>query len=234
EHGAEVMRIAGPHLPSFDSLVINTGFGKRSAFVDLREEDGRETLRTLIRAADVLIDGYRPGALAGRGFSFDDLQDLNPSLVYLTLSAFGETGPWGGRRGYDTYVQAATGLSAEGPDGPTRLPCQPLDYLGGYLGASSVMAALARRAEEGGAWRAELSLGRNAMWLWEWTDALGPESDPPAANPSLEQAAPVLAEMSSEFGQLRAMRPAVLLSETPPEWRAAPVRLGTHPAEWRI
>lgn len=232
EHGAQVMRIAGAHLPSFDSLVINSGFGKRSAFIDLRQEEERETLRTLIRQADVLIDGYRPGALAGRGFSFEELQELNPGIVYLTLSAFGETGPWGGRRGYDTYVQAATGLSAEGPEGPARLPCQPLDYLGGFLGASSIMAALARRAEEGGAWRAELSLARNAMWIWEWTDALGPETNPPTANPSLEEAEPVMAEMDSSFGHLRAMRPAVHLSETPPLWRSAPARLGTHPPEW--
>ena len=233
EHGADVIRIAAPHLPSFDSLVINTGFGKRSAFVDLREETGRKTLRDLIRDADVLIDGYRPGALAGHGFSFAELQALNPSIVYVTLSAFGETGPWGGRRGYDTYVQAATGLAAEGPDGPMRLPCQPLDYLGGYLGASAAMTAMARRAHEGGAWRAELSLARNAMWIWEWTDVLGRESTPPATNPSLEDVAAVMTEMDSEFGHLRAMRPAVRMSETPPFWRSAPVRLGTDAPGWR-
>ncbi|MFK7944421.1 MAG: CoA transferase [Paracoccaceae bacterium] len=232
EHGAEVLRIAGPHLPSFDSLVINTGFGKRSAFVDLRTPHDVDTLRDLIRDADVLIDGYRPGALAARGLSFSELRALNPSIVYVTLSAFGETGPWGGRRGYDTYVQAATGLSAEGADGPTRLPCQPLDYLGGYLGASAAMAALARRSAEGGAWRAELSLARNAMWIWEWTDVLGAEKNAPQANPTPEEVNPIMTEMGSSFGHLHAMRPAVSLSETPPKWRSAPVPLGSHAAEW--
>lgn len=227
-----MLRISAPHLPFFESLVINSGFGKRAAHVDLRTPEGVETLQDLVRGADVLIDGYRPGALAGRGFGFEDLCALNPSIVYVTLSAFGEQGPWGGRRGYDTYVQAATGLSAEGPDGPTRLPCQPLDYLGGFLGASSAMAALARRATEGGAWRAELALARNAMWLWEWTDALGPEADPPAANPSPEEAAPVLEEMESVFGHLSAMRPGVRLSETPPRWRHAPRPLGSDAPVW--
>ena len=232
EHGAEVMRISGPHLPYFDSLVINSGFGKRAAHVDLREEAGRETLRALIRGVDVLIDGYRPGALASRGFSFEDLQALNPGIVYVTLSAFGETGPWGGRRGYDTYVQAATGLSAEGPDGPTRLPCQPLDYLGGYFGASAAMAALARRTKEGGAWRAELALARNAMWIWEWTDRLGEEAKPPLQNPSRDEVADLVVEMPSEFGQVRALGPSLSMSQTPPRFRSAPVRLGSHAPAW--
>ncbi|MEM7213275.1 MAG: CoA transferase, partial [Pseudomonadota bacterium] len=233
EHGAEVLRVGAPHLPSFEGLVINTGFGKRAAFCDLRDAVGRDALAALIREADVLIDGYRPGALAGHGFGLEDLQRLNPELVYLTLSAFGETGPWGGRRGYDTYVQCATGLSQDGPDGPTRLPCQPLDYLSGYLGAASAMVALQRRIEEGGFWRVELALARTAIWVWEMTDLLAHETDPPAANPSLTEVGSIMVEMDSGFGQLRAMRPAVGLSQTPPMWRSAPVPLGSSEAVWR-
>ncbi|MEM9063621.1 MAG: CoA transferase, partial [Pseudomonadota bacterium] len=232
EHGAEVLRIGAPHLPFFEGLVINTGFGKRSAHVDLRTEAGRETLADLIREADVLIDGFRPGAIAGHGFGLDELQRLNPELIYLTLSAFGETGPWGGRRGFDTYVQCATGLTADGPNGPSRLPCQPLDYLSGYFGAAAAMVAARRRIAEGGFWRIELALARTAMWVWEMTDGLPHESDPPTANPSLEEVAPIMQEMQSEFGNLRAMRPAVSLSHTPPQWRSPPVRLGSSSAVW--
>ena len=97
EHGAQVMRIGAAHLPSFDSLVIDTGFGKRAAYVDLREAEGRNTLKNLTQQADILIDGYRPGALARHGFGIDALREMNPSIVYIGLSAFGETGPWGGR-----------------------------------------------------------------------------------------------------------------------------------------
>lgn len=232
EHGAEVLRIGAEHLPSFDGLVINTGFGKRATFCDLRQASGRTALAALIREADVLIDGYRPGALAGHGFGLEDLQQMNPELVYVTLSAFGETGPWGGRRGYDTYVQCATGLSQDGPQGPTRLPCQPLDYLSGYLGAASAMVALRRRMQESGFWRVELALARTAMWLWEMTDLLPVETTPPHANPSLEDAAPIMTDMDSGFGRLRAMRPAVSLSETTPFWRSAPVPLGSSPPVW--
>ncbi len=233
EHGAEVLRVGAEHLPSFEGLVINTGFGKRAAYCDLREPSGREALNALIRDADILTDGYRPGALAGHGFGQETLQMVNPNLIYVTLSAFGETGPWGGRRGYDTYVQCATGLSQDGPDGPTRLPCQPLDYLSGYLGAASAMVALRRRMTEGGFWRVEVALARTAMWVWEMTDLLGPEANPPFANPTLEEAASVLLDMESEFGQLRAMRPAVSLSVTPPYWRSAPKPLGSGVAVWK-
>ena len=212
--------------------MINTGFGKRSAFCDLRTDEGKATLCSLIEQADVLIDGYRPGALAAKGFGLADLQALNPNLVYLTLSAVGEKGPWAGRRGYDTYIQCATGLSQDGPDGPSRLPCQPLDYLSGYLGAASAMVALRRRMLEGGFWRAELALARTAMWVWEMTDLLEPETDPPAANPTLEDVASIVAEMESEFGHLRAMLPAVGLSETPPKWRSSPLPLGSNAPRW--
>ena len=233
EHGAEVLRIGAEHLPFFEGLVINTGFGKRAANCDLREAEGRATLSELIRGADVLIDGFRPGALAAKGFGLTDLQALNPNLVYLTLSAVGESGPWAGRRGYDTYIQCATGLSQDGPDGPTRLPCQPLDYLSGYLGAASAMVALRRRMEEGGFWRAELALARTAMWVWEMTDLLPLETDPPQDNPSLQDVDALMIEMGSDFGHLRAMRPAVSLSETPPIWRSAPVPLGSGDAVWQ-
>ncbi|MEM7742764.1 MAG: CoA transferase [Pseudomonadota bacterium] len=231
EHGADVMRISGPHLPSFDSLVIDTGVNKRAAFADLRESDGRAALANLIREADVLIDAYRPGALAGKGFGAEALRELNPALVHVRLSAFGPDGPWGGRRGYDTYVQAATGLT-DGDDEPGRLPCQPLDYLGGYLGAVAAMVALARRLTEGGGWEADLSLARNAMWVWEQADLLGPESAPPSNNPTHAAAVHLLEEMNTAFGRVRAMRPARDLSVTPPTWRTPPVPLGTHPPAW--
>ncbi len=232
EHGAEVLRIASPNLPYFDSLVINTGFGKRSAHIDLETAEGRAALTDLVQDADIVIDGYRPGALAGKDFGPEALRALNPNLIYITLSAFGETGPWGGRRGFDTYVQCATGLSADGPDGPTRLPCQPLDYLTGYLGAATAMVALTRRTREGGGWRGELSLARMAIWIWEMADRLGEDPGAPEANPARDEIAELLDEMDSAFGRLSALRPAVTLSETPPRWRTPPAPLGTHPARW--
>jgi len=230
EHGAEVLRIGAPHLPVIDSLVIETGYGKRSAHIDLEDPQGRAAMARLIETADVLIDGYRPGALARHGLGADDLARLNPRLVQIDLSAFGADGPWGGRRGYDTYVQAATGLSADGSGGPGRLPCQPLDYLTGYFGAAAAMAALRRRLAEGGGFRVRLALARTAMWLWEQTDLLGHEPSPPDRNP--EDMPEYRWQMVSSFGALSSLRPAVSLSRTPPRWRGAPVRLGSDAPQW--
>ncbi|MEM9138847.1 MAG: CoA transferase [Pseudomonadota bacterium] len=232
EHGADVLRISAPHLPSIEPLVISTGFGKRAAHLDLRTAEGRAGLEALIREADVLIDGYRPGALAGHGFSRDAVLAMNPGLILLTLSAFGDTGPWGARRGFDTYIQAATGLAASGPDGPQRLPCQPLDYLSGYLGAAAAIIALLRRQTEGGGWHADLSLARMAMWVWEQTDALPPEPSPPAANPKPEALDHLMVRMGSSFGDLTAPRPARHLPESPAALPAAPRPLGGDAPVW--
>ena len=87
EHGADVLKITGPHLPSIGSQEFDTGHGKLSAHLDLREEKDLETLRELIRQADVFSQGYRPGTLAGRGLAPKDLAGLRPGIVYVSLSA---------------------------------------------------------------------------------------------------------------------------------------------------
>lgn len=235
ELGAEVLRVSGPGLPFIEPLVIDTGFAKRAAHVDLNAPAGRETLSALVRGADVLIDGYRPGALAAKGFGEADLAALNPTLTYVTLSAFSDHGPWAGRRGYDSYVQAAVGLTApERPgDEPARLPCQPLDYLTGCLAAfGAVLGLMAREKTGGGA--AELSLARTAIWLWEMADALGPEPAPPARNPTGPEVAAegALREMQSAFGRVASLGPPYGFREFDAEWPAPPRPLGSDDAGW--
>jgi len=148
-HGAEVMRIAGPHLPFSPVLVMDTGHGKRSAFVDLRSERGRAELRALAVEADVFVQSYRPGALAARGFG---PRDIGAGKVYVSLSAYGHEGPFAARRGFDSVVQNASGMAAVqgSPEAPRNLPAQPLDYCAGYLAAWGAVRALLGRAEQGG------------------------------------------------------------------------------------
>ena len=151
EHGADVLRIASPNLPSRPDLVIDTGHGKRSAWVDLDTDDGRATLWALIRQADVLVQSYRPGALAARGFGPEQVAAERPGIVYVSLSAYGERGPWAGKRGFDSLVQCVTGIAREeadafGDDAPRHLPCQALDHATGYLAAFGAMIGLLRRA----------------------------------------------------------------------------------------
>jgi len=233
EHGADVMLVSGPHLPSSEPLVIDTGFGKRAAAIDLRTAEGDATLRRLVAGADVFIDAYRPGSLAARGYSAGELARLRPGIVNVSISAFSQAGPWRARRGYDSLVCATTGLTTfEGGREPKRLPCQPLDYLTGYLGAFGAMVALLRRSVEGGSWKVTLSLERTAAWMWEMTDLVGMESTPAAAFPSVADVADLCLQSDSPFGRLSYLGPVARLVQTPGGWRRAPVPLGSDPPQW--
>ena len=234
EHGATVMRIASPRLPSIPSLVIDTGFGKHAAFAELETDEGRAALRALAGDADIVLDAYRPGSLRGRGFGPDDLGRLNPHGVHLSLSAFSPQGPWQGRRGYDSLVQATTGMAMEGREGrgPALLPCQPLDYLTGYLAAFAAMLALIRRHEEGGRWQATLSLAATAHWMWRMRDMLGDETAHPSANPDFVAVTDLLDTHDTAFGRVTALRPALHLDGVRAAWSRMPVPLGSDPPRW--
>jgi crotonobetainyl-CoA:carnitine CoA-transferase CaiB-like acyl-CoA transferase len=197
-HGADVLHVGAAHLPTVGPLVIDTGFGKRTAHLDLRTPTGRDVLRGLVADADVLVQSFRPGTLARRGFGFAELAALRPGIVVVELSAYGHVGPWRSRRGFDSVVQLATGIASDGAtaaDRPVALPLQALDHGTGWLAAAAVLTALRRQAAEGGSWRARLSLARTAAWL----DDLGRQSpgEPLAPDPA------DLAETDSPFGGLR-------------------------------
>ena len=170
----------------------------------------------------VLVEPQSPAALAER----------RPGIVYLTISAFSRAGPWAQRRGYDTLVAAASGLTRSGNEDPARLPCQPLDYLTGYLGAFGAMLALQRRAMEGGSWHVQLSLERTSAWIREMTDALGRETGVASEVPHTATISDLYAESASRFGLLRHLKPVVQMAETPARWECPPVPLGSDPARW--
>lgn len=233
EHGADIMLVSSPQLPSIPQLVIETGFGKRSVFIDLQNPGGKAKLRELIGTADIFIDAYRPGTLAAKGFGVQVLSALHPGIITVSVSAFGRTGPWRDRRGYDSLVQAAVGLNEiDERCEPKRLPCQPLDYLTGYLGALGAMTALSRRSREGGSWHVNLSIERTAAWLWSAADRLGRAINPRGSRAPAEEIADLLMQTSSPFGEVQHTRPPLSLDETPGFWSRAPVPLGTDPAAW--
>lgn len=232
EHGASVLQVGAAHLPSIESLVIDTGFGKQSCAINLDTAAGNNTLHELITSADVFLNAYRPGTLDRRGFSPAALAERRPGIVYLTISAFSRAGPWAQRRGYDTLVAAASGLTRSGNEDPARLPCQPLDYLTGYLGAFGAMLALQRRAMEGGSWHVQLSLERTSAWIREMTDALGRETGVASEVPHTATISDLYAESASRFGLLRHLKPVVQMAETPARWECPPVPLGSDPARW--
>jgi hypothetical protein len=172
--GADVLRIDPP---GWDEGVIpEVMLGKRSARLDLRIEADRATFTELLSNADVLVHGYRPGALEGLGFGEDERQHLRPGLIDVTLDAYGWAGPLSGRRGFDSLVQMSTGIAyagmtTAGAAKPVPLPVQALDHATGYLIAAAVLNALAFRRETGTGRGARLSLARTAQLLLDHPDA---------------------------------------------------------------
>lgn len=233
--GATVLNITAPHLPLMLPLVIDAGRGKKRAYLDLREKDGRRALQTLVGQADVFVQGYRPGGLADAGFSPEQAAEIQPGIIYASLSAYGPTGPWAMRRGFDSLVQNTNGMNhaeAEAAglaDGPKPLPCQALDHASGYFLALGSLMALQRRAAEGGSWHVRVSLARTGEWiksLGRVPDGLG------CADLTADEVGPFLTEYASGFGVLRAVRHAGLLDETPPHWRLPSMPHGSHKPEW--
>ena len=234
QHGADVLAIGAAHLPNIESLVIDTGRGKRSAQIDLRDASGQALLRELVRGADVFLQAYRPGALAARGFDAQGLCALRPGLIQVSLSAYGHAGPWAERRGFDSLVQSATGIAfdegrAAGLATPGRLPCQANDHATGYLAAFGAMIALHRRALEGGSWQVRVSLAQTGHWL----RSLGRVADGMGApDLSADEVAPWRHTMDSPLGRISAIAPVEQMALTPPHFDLPPVPPGTHAPAW--
>ena len=239
EHGADVLKITAPHIAARDDQEYDTGHGKLSARLDLRQTRDLETLKGLVRAGDVFSQGYRPGTLANRGLSPEALAALRPGLVYVSLCAFSHMGPWSSRRGFDTVVQNVSGITMRqgeifpGPEpGPQFYPVSAIDYLTGYLMAFGAMTALARRAREGGSWLVRISLAQTGRWLVARGEVPQNSLKDAAKDLSPEEIARWSIDSDTPAGRLRHLGPTVRLSETPPYWARPSVPLGTHEPAW--
>ncbi len=230
-HGAEVLLVTAPHLPTIEVLAVDMGRGKRATHLDLRDAGQAETFRGLLAGADVLLQGYRPGAIARHGFGPAEAASVRPGIVYASLSAYGETGPWAGKRGFDSLVQMVTGIdhdeaAAAGEAKPRPLPCQGLDHGAGYLLALGIQQALIRRAREGGSWHVRVSLARTAQLLRKLGRVEGGLATP------LPDPEPHLAARDTPLGRVRAVEPAARIERAMPHLDRPPVALGTHAPEW--
>jgi len=172
-YGAEVLRIDPL---DWDEPVVapEVTLGKRRARLDLRSSSGKKTFETLLRHADVLVHGYRSDALEKLGFPEQRRRELNPGLVDVSLDAYGWTGPWQSRRGFDSLVQMSSGIAEagmriQGKSVPTPLPVQALDHATGYMLAASVLRGLVRRVKDGGGSSVRASLARTAIMLNQYS-----------------------------------------------------------------
>ena len=239
EHGAEVMKITAAHLPNLGYQEWDTGHGKLSAQLDLRVPGDVETLRGLVREADVFSQGYRPGTLGGRGLSPAELAAIRPGLVYVSLSAFGHTGPWASRRGFDTVVQTVSGMTSRQAEivpgktgGPQFYPVSAIDYCTGYLMAFGAMVALARRAREGGSWLVRISLAQVGKWMVDLGEVPAASLKGVPEEFSKAELDGWSTKSETPSGSLRHLRPVAQMSETPAYWARPSVPLGYHLPAW--
>jgi crotonobetainyl-CoA:carnitine CoA-transferase CaiB-like acyl-CoA transferase len=233
QYGADVMVISSPNLPSVPYFVTDTGHGKRAAFADLATDDGRATLRALVRAADVFTQGYRQGALERLGFGPLELAQMRPGIVVTAINCYGHEGPWRGRPGWEQLGQTVTGMAVlhGGAEGPKLQPGAVTDYTTGFLAAFGTMVALERRARYGGSYLVRVSLVQTATWL-RTMGLAGEERLTAARALSGAEIAGWSIRSETGFGPLTHLRPPVTMSATPARWRRGVVPLGADAAVW--
>lgn len=225
--GADVLRVDSPRLPEPAWQHLDTGAGKRSTLLDLDSAADRRTFDELLAGADAVVTGYRPGALDRHGLSRDALLERGDGLVVGTVSAWGRSGGWARRRGFDSIVQAVSGIAlAESADGstPGALPAQALDHSAGHFLAGAVACALLRQRLEGGSWAVEVSLARIAHALL----VEGPVAPAAAAVPP-----PTLQEAATATGSILWPAPALVFPGAPDTYAAAATPWGSDAARWR-
>lgn len=228
--GADVIRIDPPDLPELPDAFIDCGFNKRSAVLDFGTADGLDTVRRLVDGADVVVTGYREGALTRFGLDPGQLLHERPGLVVACLNAWGD-GPWRERRGFDSLVQAACGIASTygstDDDGwkPGALPVQALDHATGYGLAAAVLGLLAERISSGRGGVARLFLARTAEELQGFAapaEAIGG----PLGSPDFEY-------MDSSHGRLRFVGPPLMADGVALTYTDPPVPYGSSGTAWR-
>jgi crotonobetainyl-CoA:carnitine CoA-transferase CaiB-like acyl-CoA transferase len=226
--GADVLRLDPPQRPELPLHAFDGLLGKRSALLDMGTREGLVRLHELLDGADALVHGYRPHALDRFGLDPDTLAERHPGLVVVSMSAWGSSGPWGDRRGFDSIVQAACGIAmAESPGGdPGKMPCQLLDHGTGYLCAAAALDALGKQADQGGTHFRELSLARTAHWLLGQPRA---EAVTAATGGDVDQA---LTVVRGTVGGFTVVKPPGVFDGFRLGWRRPLTRYGSDRPEW--
>ena len=229
--GADVLRIDSP---TWDEagVVPEMTLGKRCARLDLKSAEGRQVFEALLKDTDILFHGYRADALEHLGYTASELQRIAPGLIDVSLNAYGWSGPWRNRRGFDSLVQMSSGIADAGmawkqADKPVPLPLQALDHATGYLMAASAIQALSERLNTGCGGSARLSLARTAALLVEAGQV------PAQAALRAEQASDqgLLVEQTP-WGPAHRLLAPVTISGTPLQWDLPAGELGSHRAQW--
>ncbi|MEW2912923.1 CoA transferase [Leisingera sp. JC11] len=229
--GADVLRIDPPGWDE-PGVITDISLGKRMAALDLTKGEDRLVFETLLAQADVLVHGYRPGALDGLGYDAGNRRQLAANAVEVTLDAYGWTGPWATRRGFDSLVQMSAGIADAGRDWagtnrPHPLPVQALDHATGYLMAAAVLSALTAAAQGEAVPTARLSLAHTAELLAGMgKTAKGPD----IAGPKDDDYLPHIE--TSSWGSGRRLAAPLTLNGTAMHWELPATRCGSAAAAW--
>jgi len=229
--GAEVLRIDPPGWEE-DNVVPDITLGKRCAHLRIDEPIGRARFEALLGEADILVHGYRPDALDRLGYGTAARRRIAPDCIEVALDAYGWTGPWAMRRGFDSLVQMSSGIAEAGmrwagKSRPTPLPVQALDHATGYLMAAAAIRALADSVAGKGITSAKLSLARFAELLMAHR-----QSEPGELGllPGIDDLARVIEQ--TPWGPAERLRPPVTIEGTPMHWSRPACRLGSADAVW--
>ena len=236
EHGADVLMVTAKNLPQVHAYVADTSHGKRSCFLNLKKNDDAKQLKYLVNRTDIFSQGYRPGAMEKLGFGPEELSEVRPGLIYLSINCYGFDGPFSDRGGWEQVAQIMTGLTTEGAiltqtEIPRLLPAAANDYITGYLGAYGALLAMVRRAEEGGSYHVRVSLCQTAMMIHrsgKIQNGLVPKEL------SVEEIEELSIFSKTHLGEVKHLAPVLDLSETPPFWELPTPKLGGNSCTWAV
>jgi len=234
EQGAQVLHIARDQSFEHEGIVTDVNVGMRSSFLDLRKADDSKALNALVPQTDVFIEGFSGRSIDRLGFSVEEVAKRRPGVIYVSLRCYGWDGPWRDRQGFDMEGLTVSGFTmtegggrpkfsptygdAEGDGPPPAFPPTLVmnDYVAGYIAASGVLAALRRRAREGGSYHVRVSLTRAAMWF----QSLGTIDDINfTPGPMQTMVSPETVRGATPYGELIRLAPLAKLSRTPGRWR---------------
>jgi len=234
-YGADVLNIWRPHDSEVESFAWDVQVGMRSTVLDDSKED-RVQFDRLLKGADLFFANKRPGFLKKHGLDAETLSAQKPGLIHTTVVLHGEEGPWSNRPGFDEIGAAVSGLFAiEGSlSEPKQPPIVPIcDNVVGWLGTTGILAALRRRAIEGGSYRVVVSLTRTVLWMLslgifdkEYAKATAGSSD------EHKSIAPDLFTAETPLGTYQGMTDQIVMSRTPGAYRTVLVPRGSSKPEW--
>jgi crotonobetainyl-CoA:carnitine CoA-transferase CaiB-like acyl-CoA transferase len=235
EYGAEVLHIMRDQSFEHEGLWADVNVGMRSANLDLNRPDHAAALNALVPQADVFIDGFSGRGIERLGFGIEEVASRRPGIVYLTMRGYSWDGPWKMVRTFDMEALATTGFTiAEGsggfpdygptfpePEGDGPPPAFPPtlvmnDYIAGYLGGAGIIAALRRRAAEGGSYHVQVNLARAAMWYASLGTFSSIDFTPGEENRMIE---PRTIKFASPYGEVHRLAPMAQLAKTPGRWQ---------------